>query len=130
MIEKYYATGKRKVSIAKVWIFRGSGVITINNKSASSYFKGRILEKVIYLPFLAIDSTNLLYDAKIHVSGGGLSGQANAICHGIAKALLVSNNLFRILLKKKGFLTRDSRMVERKKYGQAGARKKFQYSKR
>ena len=126
---KYYATGRRKLASAKIWLSIGSGKIYINKKKISSYFDRLVHETSVMKPFLAID-TNEKYDVLASVSGGGHSGQSMAISHGISRALVKLNIKFRKSLKKEGLLTRDSRMVERKKYGKAGARKRFQYSKR
>ncbi len=126
---KYYATGRRKLASAKIWISVGSGKIYINKKRISSYFNRLIHEVSVMKPFTTID-TNDKYDVFASVRGGGHSGQSMAISHGISRALVKLNGNFRKSLKKEGLLTRDSRMVERKKYGRAGSRKKFQYSKR
>ena len=126
---KIYATGKRKNSIAKVWLTKsGSGKILINKKSLGVYFKRSFLNMVIRQPFDAVNDNK--FDVNASVSGGGLSGQAGAIKLGISKALVLANSQFRLPLKQKGFLTRDSRVVERKKYGRKKARKSFQFSKR
>lgn len=129
-MNKYYATGRRKVSSARVWLKKGSGQITVNDLSLGDYFKREVLQMIIKQPFEATETLGS-YDAEITVKGGGLSGQAGAVRHGISRALLKdqTQSLGQIL-KKGGFLTRDARMVERKKYGQPGARKRFQYSKR
>ena len=127
--ERYYATGKRKTSIARVWLKQGEGKITINKRSIDDYLKRETAKMVIRQP-LELTETLGKFDVHVNVRGGGMSGQAGAIKHGISKALLEVNPDFRSLLKKNGFLTRDSRVKERKKYGQPGARKRFQYSKR
>ncbi len=127
--EKYYATGKRKTSIARVWLKQGDGKITINKRSIDDYLKRETAKMIIRQP-LELTETLGKFDVYVNVRGGGMSGQAGAIKHGISKALLEVNPDFRTLLKKNGFLTRDSRIKERKKYGQPGARKRFQYSKR
>ena len=127
--ERYYATGKRKTSIARVWLKPGDGKITINKHHIDEYLKRETAKMVIRQP-LELTETLGKYDIYVNVQGGGISGQAGAIKHGISKALLEVNPDFRPLLKKAGFLTRDSRIKERKKYGQPGARKRFQYSKR
>ena len=127
--ERYYATGKRKTSIARVWLKPGDGNITINKRHIDEYLKRETAKMVIRQP-LELTETLGKYDIYVNVQGGGISGQAGAIKHGISKALLEVNPDFRPLLKKAGFLTRDSRIKERKKYGQPGARKRFQYSKR
>ena len=124
-----YATGKRKNSIARVWLKKGEGIITINGKSLNKYFARPVLQMVVNQPLEIIKGENE-YDIKATVKGGGLSGQAGALRHGISKALSLYDNGLRLSLKKVGFLTRDSREVERKKPGQPGARKKFQFSKR
>ncbi len=127
---QFYGTGRRKESKARVWITPGSGTFTVNNHSLDHYFSREVLHMLLKQPF-ETSETNNQYDVKATVKGGGLSGQAGAIRHGISRALaLVNDGSFRPVLKKGGFLTRDSRMVERKKYGQPGARKKYQYSKR
>jgi len=127
--EHYYATGKRKTSVARVWMTSGEGKITINKNDMDHYLKRETAKMVIRQP-LELTETLGKYDIYVNVRGGGISGQAGAIKHGISKALLDANPEFRPLLKKAGFLTRDSRVKERKKYGQPGARKRFQYSKR
>ena len=127
--ESIYATGKRKTSIARVWLKPGSGNFKINNQSIDEYFKRETLKMVIRQPF-ELTATSEKYDVFATVRGGGTSGQAGAIKHGITKALLEVNDNFRPILKKAGFITRDSRIKERKKYGQKGARARFQYSKR
>ena len=127
--DRFYATGKRKTSIARVWLKSGSGEFKINNKSLDEYFKREILKMIIQQPFDFTDTAGK-YDVLANVHGGGISGQAGAIRHGITKALLEINVDFRPVLKKAGFITRDSRVKERKKYGQKGARAKFQFSKR
>ena len=126
---KAYATGKRKNSIARVWIIRGSGRITVNKLDIEKYFSRPILRMLIKQP-LVLTKRETEYDTKCTVSGGGLSGQAGAIRHGISKALNLSESELRQLLKKEGFLKRDSRIVERKKYGRRKARRKYQFSKR
>jgi small subunit ribosomal protein S9 len=127
--ERYYATGKRKSSVARVWMTPGEGKITINKNDIDHYLKRETAKMVIRQP-LGLTETLGKYDVYVNVKGGGISGQAGAIKHGISKALLEVNPDFRLPLKKAGFLTRDSRVKERKKYGQPGARKRFQYSKR
>ena len=128
-IERFYATGKRKESIAKVWVQAGSGEITVNNKSLKEYFCRESLECIVKHPLVATDTLGSV-NIKATVKGGGLSGQSGALRLGISRALILTNSSLRGPLKKAGFLTRDSRSVERKKYGQPGARKKFQFSKR
>ena len=127
--QKFYATGKRKTSVARVWIKPGTGQIMINKRTIDEYF-GRPTSKMVVRQPLELTENIGKFDVSVNVSGGGPSGQAGAIKHGISKALLEANPDFRSLLKKAGFLTRDSRVKERKKYGQPGARKRFQYSKR
>ena len=127
--ERHYATGKRKTAVARVWLKPGDGSITINKCHIDEYLKRETAKMVIRQP-LELTETLGKYDIYVNVRGGGISGQAGAIKHGISKALLEANPDFRPLLKKAGFLTRDSRVKERKKYGQPGARKRFQYSKR
>jgi len=125
----YYATGKRKSAIARTWLAPGTGVITINNRTVENYFPIESLVTRLSQPLFFTNSLDS-YDIKIRVNGGGLSGQAGAIRHGIAKALLAADPEFRAKLKKGGFLTRDSKIKERKKYGRKGARARFQFSKR
>jgi len=126
---RYYATGKRKNSIARVWIEPGNGKMLVNQRPIEHYFPRETLRMIIQQP---LDVTNQggKFNLMAMVKGGGLSGQAGAIRHGIAKALLLADPHFRESLKRSGFLTRDSRVKERKKYGQKGARRRFQYSKR
>jgi len=127
--ERYYATGRRKTSVARVWLKPGEGAVTINKRSIDDYLKRETAKMIIRQP-LELTETLGKFDIYVNVRGGGISGQAGAIKHGISRALLAVNPDFRPLLKKSGFLTRDSRVKERKKYGQPGARKRFQYSKR
>ncbi|MDY6853356.1 MAG: 30S ribosomal protein S9 [Thermodesulfobacteriota bacterium] len=127
--ESLYATGKRKTSIARVWLKPGGGDFKINNQSIDEYFKRETSKMIIRQPFELTDTLGK-YDVFATVRGGGISGQAGAIKHGITKALLEVNDTYRPLLKRAGFITRDSRIKERKKYGQKGARARFQYSKR
>lgn len=127
--EKIYATGKRKEAIAKVWLQSGDGKIVVNNKDLSVYFARKTSDMIVKQP-LEITNTLGSYDINATVMGGGLSGQAGALKLGISKALLQLDPDLRPVLKKAGFLTRDSRKVERKKYGQPGARKRYQFSKR
>lgn len=124
-----YATGKRKDAIARVWIKPGSGKITINKREFEKYFARPVLQMVLKQPIISADRETS-YDIIVTVKGGGLSGQAGAVRHGISKALTYYEPELRPVLKKGGFLTRDSRTVERKKYGRAKARKSFQFSKR
>jgi small subunit ribosomal protein S9 len=128
-VKSYYATGKRKSSIARVWMKEGSGAFVINKRNFDDYFTRDILKRLILQPLDMADKRNK-FDFYINVNGGGVSGQAGAIRHGISKALLGYDEGLRSVLKKAGFLTRDARVKERKKYGQPGARKRFQYSKR
>lgn len=128
--DRIYATGKRKTAIAKVWMLKkGSGKITVNGKGIVEYFKRPIYRMIINQPFDIVQAQNS-YDIDCQVLGSGLSGQAGAIRHGISKALKQISDEFHRTLRSGGFLTRDSRRVERKKYGQPKARKKFQFSKR
>ena len=127
--ERAYATGKRKNSIARVWLKRGKGEVTINGKTVDKYFSRPVLQMIVNQPIEVIQSTGS-YEIKATVKGGGLSGQAGALRHGISKALSLYDNSLRPVLKKVGFLTRDSRVVERKKFGLAKARKSYQFSKR
>jgi small subunit ribosomal protein S9 len=124
-----YATGKRKDAIARVWVKPGSGKIIVNDKEFGAYFARPVLQMVLQQPIVAADR-NGQYDIVATVAGGGLSGQAGAVRHGISKALTYYEPSLRAVLKKGGFLTRDSRTVERKKYGKAKARRSFQFSKR
>ena len=125
----YYATGRRKTAAARIFLKPGSGVITINGKEADTYLSRPTSRMVIVQPF-QITSNDKKFDVFVTVAGGGESGQAGAIRHGISRALVAFDETMRGELKKAGFLTRDPRMVERKKYGRAGARRRFQYSKR
>ncbi len=124
-----YATGKRKDAVARVWIKPGKGNITINEKSIEQYFARPVLKMIINQPFEVANRVNE-FDVVCTVKGGGLSGQAGAIKHGISKALNEYEPELRSVLKKAGFLTRDDRTVERKKYGRAKARRSYQFSKR
>ena len=124
-----YATGKRKDAVARVWIKPGSGKIVVNKKEMKDYFGRPVLQMVVQQPIVAADRAGQ-FDVYCTVTGGGLSGQAGAIRHGISKALTYYEPELRGVLKKGGFLTRDSRVVERKKYGRAKARRSFQFSKR
>lgn len=124
-----YATGKRKNAIARVWIKPGAGKITVNGKEFNAFFARPVLQMVLQQPIVAAARKDQ-YDVVATVSGGGLSGQAGAVRHGISKALTYFEPELRGVLKAGGFLTRDSRVVERKKYGKAKARKSFQFSKR
>jgi small subunit ribosomal protein S9 len=124
-----YATGKRKTAVARVWIKRGSGRITVNGKEHAEYFGRPVLQMIIKQPLVAAERMNQ-FDVVCTVAGSGPSGQAGAVRHGIARALTFYEPELRSLLKKGGFLTRDSRAVERKKYGRKKARRSFQFSKR
>jgi len=124
-----YATGKRKDAVARVWVKPGTGRILVNRKEYSEYFGRPVLQLIVRQPISAANRDGQ-YDIVATVSGGGLSGQAGALRHGISKALTHYEPELRSVLKKGGFLTRDSRIVERKKYGKAKARKSFQFSKR
>ena len=124
-----YATGKRKDAIARVWVKPGSGKIVINDKDFVAYFARPVLQMILKQPIIAANRDGQ-YDIVATVTGGGLSGQAGAVRHGISKALTHYEPTLRPVLKKGGFLTRDSRVVERKKYGKAKARRSFQFSKR
>jgi len=131
-VDKYgraYATGKRKDAVARVWIKPGAGKILVNTREVEVYFARPLLRMMIQQPLVAAARTGQ-YDVICTVAGGGLSGQAGAVRHGISKALTCFEPDLRAILKKGGFLTRDSRTVERKKYGRAKARKSFQFSKR
>ena len=125
----YYATGRRKKSIARVWVKKGSGKIYVNGKEMNQYFKRPVHQLIVVMP---LQETNVInqFDVKCHVKGGGLSGQAGAIIHGISRALVKTDNNLKKTLKKNKFTTRDSRKVERKKYGHRKARRSFQFSKR
>ncbi len=127
--QKFYATGKRKTSIARVWMKPGTGEITINKRTIDEYF-GRPTSKMVVHQPLELTETTGKFDVTVNVSGGGPSGQAGAIRHGITKALLEIDPELRDSLKKAGFITRDSRIKERKKYGRRAARRSFQFSKR
>lgn len=123
------ATGRRKTSVARVYVKNGSGQIVINGRPANEYLMRKTLEMVVNQPF-EITKTAGKFDVYANIVGGGIAGQAGALRHGISRALLSLNDDFRSLLKRAGLLTRDPRMVERKKYGRPGARKRFQFSKR
>src|SRR5215468_1773526 len=125
----FYATGRRKQAVARVWMMPGSGKILINKRDVDNYF-GRATSKMILRQPLELTETLNRYDIYVNVAGGGLSGQADAIQHGITRSLMKINASFRPALKKAGFVTRDPRIKERKKYGQRGARARFQFSKR
>ena len=124
-----YATGKRKDAVARVWIKPGSGKITVNERAFDVYFARPVLRMIVQQPFGIVGRVNQ-YDLTVTVAGGGLSGQAGAVRHGLSKALTNFEPELRPVLKREGFLTRDSRVVERKKYGHKKARRSFQFSKR
>jgi small subunit ribosomal protein S9 len=125
----YYATGKRKSAIARTWLTPGTGEISINNRPFEAYFPVETLRNGLVEPFKLTNTTGS-FDVKISVKGGGIAGQAGAARHGITKALILTDPDLRITLKKAGFVKRDPRVKERKKYGQKGARARFQFSKR
>jgi len=125
----YYATGRRKTSSARVFLKPGTGKLTINGKQPEKYLSNALSRMVVMQPF-SVTQSNGKFDAFVTVTGGGETGQAGAIRHGISRALVAFDETLRPALKKAGMLTRDARMVERKKYGRPGARKRFQYSKR
>lgn len=127
--ELIHAVGKRKTAVARIWMKPGSGKITINKRPMEEYFT-REIDRVMVLEPLKITEKEGQFDIKVNVRGGGISGQAGAVRHGISRALVIFDPELREPLKKGGFLTRDPRMKERKKYGQRGARARFQYSKR
>lgn len=127
--QRYYATGKRKSAIARVYMKSGNGNFVVNKRSFDEYFTRPSLKMIIKQP-LEITGKQDQFDLYINVSGGGAAGQAGAVKHGISKALLEYDAELRSVLKRAGFLTRDARVKERKKYGQPGARKRFQFSKR
>ena len=126
---QYYGTGRRKTAVARVYLRPGKGDITVNRRTFDEYFPNRVLKMIIRQPML-LTETNDKFDILVNVFGGGATGQAGAIRHGISRALLEYNAELRPRLKAAGFLTRDARKVERKKYGQPKARKRFQFSKR
>jgi small subunit ribosomal protein S9 len=125
----YYGTGKRKSSIARVWLKPGDGKFTVNHKTLDQYFGRETSKMVVRQPFELVEKVGI-FDVYVTVSGGGDTGQAGAIKHGITKALLIHDPELRGVLKKAGFITRDSRIKERKKYGRKAARARFQFSKR
>ena len=127
--EQFYGTGRRKSAVARVYIKAGKGKITINKRELDDYFGLETLKVIVRQPLVATDTTEK-YEVKVNVKGGGYTGQAGAIRHGIARALLKVDEEFRPTLKKAGYLTRDPRMKERKKYGLKGARRAPQFSKR
>ncbi|ALG91900.1 30S ribosomal protein S9 [Actibacterium sp. EMB200-NS6] len=124
-----YATGKRKDAVARVWIKPGSGKVIVNGKAINAYFARPVLQMILRQPF-TVSGTEDQFDVTATVKGGGLSGQAGAVKHGISKALQLYDPALRASLKAAGFLTRDSRVVERKKFGRRKARRSFQFSKR
>jgi len=124
-----YATGKRKNAVARTWLASGSGEITVNEKPLEAYFPVESARTLLLEPF-RVTNTQGGYDVRVSVCGGGITGQAGAIRHGITRALMLVNPEFRLPLKKAGFVKRDPREKERKKYGQRGARARFQFSKR
>jgi small subunit ribosomal protein S9 len=126
---QYYGTGRRKTAVARVYLRPGSGKITVNRRDFETYFPNKVLKMIIRQPLL-ITETAEKFDIVVNVAGGGQSGQAGAIRHGLSRALLVFSPELRQRLKPAGFLTRDAREVERKKYGQPKARRRFQFSKR
>ncbi len=128
-MDKYYGTGRRKESVARVWLLPGQGEIVVNGVLLGQYFGRETLQMVVRQP-LELTETTGKYRVVARVGGGGMSGQAGALRHGIARALLQSDTNLGLALRKGGFLTRDPRMKERKKYGQRGARARFQFSKR
>ncbi len=125
----YYATGKRKTAIARTWMKPGSGVITVNDRELDDYFRVGTAKTILLQP-LVLTNTQDNFDIRVKVIGGGISGQAGAIRHGITRALLMADPELRQSLKRAGFVRRDSRVKERKKYGQKGARARYQFSKR
>jgi small subunit ribosomal protein S9 len=127
--KRFYATGKRKSAIARIYMKEGAGVLQVNKRNFDDYFTRESLKMLIQQP-LEMTGKKGLFDFHISVGGGGMAGQAGAIQHGISKVLVEYDAELRAALKKAGFLTRDSRIKERKKYGQPGARKRFQFSKR
>ena len=129
MVEQNHASGKRKTAIARVWMKPGQGVITINRKPMEQYITREIDRLLIKQPLILTDTLGK-YDIQVNVRGGGISGQADAIRHGVSRVLLIINPDFRPVLKKAQLLTRDSRVKERKKYGLRSARARYQYSKR
>ena len=125
----YYATGKRKTAIARTWMKPGSGVITVNDRELDDYFRVGTAKTIMLQP-LVLTNTLDSFDIRVKVIGGGISGQAGAIRHGITRALMMVDPDLRQSLRRAGYVTRDSRVKERKKYGQKGARARFQFSKR
>ena len=129
VVVRFYGTGRRKTSVARVWLRSGQGRIAVNRRAFENYFPRETLRMIIAQP-LEVTNTTGQFDILVNVGGGGPTGQAGAVRHGIARALVRFDEKLRQPLKKAGLLTRDPRMRERKKYGQPGARQKFQYSKR
>lgn len=129
MSERYYGTGRRKEATARVWLEDGEGELIVNKQPLDEYF-GRKVDRIVALQSLELVGKRHTVNIKVNVAGGGKSGQAGAIRHGITRALMEMDEELRPSLKKAGFVTRDARSVERKKYGQPGARKRFQFSKR
>jgi small subunit ribosomal protein S9 len=127
--EQFVGIGRRKTAVARVLLALGSGRVTVNNRAIDAYFPTETLRGVVMQPLTVIDGVDK-YDVRVNVKGGGPQGQAGAVRHGIARALLKVDGAMRPALKAQGLLTRDPRMKERKKYGQPGARKRFQFSKR
>ena len=127
--ESQYATGRRKRSVARVWLKKGTGKIIVNGMNMNDYFKRPVHQLIVVMPLQETNSLNK-FDINCNVKGGGLSGQAGAIIHGISRALVKSDTTLKKILKKNKFTTRDSRKVERKKYGHKKARRSFQFSKR
>jgi len=126
---RYYATGKRKNAIARVWLTPGEGNITMNDQPLNSYVGRLALERIVQQPFEVVEAVGR-YNVRALVKGGGISGQSGAVRHGISKALVSANPDFRTILRRLGYLTRDPRVKERKKYGRKRARRGFQFSKR
>ena len=127
--KRFYATGKRKTAVARVYMKEGSGTLVVNKRNFDDYFTRESLKMLIMQPLELVGKRGL-FDFYINVHGGGMAGQAGAVKHGISKSLVEYDAELRQILKKAGFLTRDARIKERKKYGQPGARKRFQFSKR
>jgi small subunit ribosomal protein S9 len=128
-LTEFLGTGRRKTSTARVRVSAGTGKVTVNGRAFEGYFTLEQHRGAVLAPFVATGTTGK-FDVRVNVEGGGPAGQAGAVRHGIARALLEADTTFRPMLKKEGYLTRDPRMRERKKYGQPGARKRFQFSKR
>jgi small subunit ribosomal protein S9 len=128
-VQRWYATGKRKTAVARVWLQPGTGTIVVNRRPFDAYFPRETLRLIVLQPFEVTEQAGR-FDVFATLAGGGVSAQAEALRHGISKALLAYNAALRDRLKRAGFLTRDARVKERKKYGQPGARKRFQFSKR